>query len=63
MPQLPRNIWVRRIELVFKFRVPFTKKFVERWPVLDVVEVERLSGAENGRVLGEITVMRVVEAV
>jgi hypothetical protein len=63
VPQLSRDIWVRRIELVFKLRVPLTKEFVERRPVFDVVEVERLSGAENGRVLGKITVMRVVEAV
>lgn len=63
MPQLPRDVWVRRIKLVFKLRVPLTKEFVERGPVFDVVEVERLSGAENCRVFGKVSVMWVVEAV
>lgn len=63
MPQLSRDIWVRRIQLVFKLRVPFTKEFVERRPVFDVVEVEWLSGAEDCRVFGKVSVMRVVEAV
>jgi hypothetical protein len=63
MPQLPRNIWIGRVKLVFELCVPFTKEFVEGGPVFDVVEVEWLSGAENGRVFGKISVMWVVEAV
>ena len=63
MPQLPRDIWVRCIKLVFKLRVPLAEEFVERGPVFDVVEVEWLSGAENGGMFGKVAIMWVVEAV
>jgi hypothetical protein len=63
VPELSRNIRIRRIKLIFELRVALAKEFVERGPVFDVVEVKWLSGTEDRRMFREIPVMWVVEAV
>lgn len=63
MPQLPRDIRLHLIQQVFELGVALAQESVERGAIFDVVEVEWLARAENGCVLGEIAVMRVVEAV
>lgn len=63
MPQLPRDVRVYFVESVFKLRVALAEEPVEGGPVLYVVEVERLAGAEDSRMFGEVAVMWVVEAV
>lgn len=63
VPQLPRIIGLDLIEPILELGVPLAQQPVERWAVLDVVEVERLAGTEDSRVLGEIAVMRIVKTV
>jgi hypothetical protein len=48
------------IQLIFELGVPLAQESVKFGAVLDVGEVERLPRMENGRVLGEIPIVRVV---
>lgn len=60
MPQLPRNIGARLIELVFKFGVSFSKQLMEARSVFDAIKVEGFAGMEDSRVLGKVSIMGVI---
>lgn len=63
MPKLARNVRLDLIEPIFEFRVSLAHQCVESWSIIDVIEVEWLTGCENSRMLGEVSIIRVIETV
>jgi hypothetical protein len=63
MPQLPRVIWLLLIESVFEFDVSEIHHAIELGLVHNAAEIERLAWIEDGRVLREVAIVRIVQAV
>lgn len=63
VPQLSGFVRLLLVECVLKFNIALVYQSVELGFVVDGVEVERSMRVEDGRVLREVAVERVVEAV
>lgn len=63
MPQLAGFIWSCFIQFILKFHIPLVDDRIECRIICNVIEIERFAGAENSRVLREVSVIRVVEAI
>ena len=63
MPQLSSLIGHFKIKLVFKISVALAQLAVECELVGHAVEIEGLAGVEDDSLFGEVTIVRIIEAV